>query len=339
MSTISLNAVKSLIHFLNKKGINREKLLSIAEIEESQFKLSRVLIDASHYEALYNYAEGEYLKGNLAIQNIGFEFGKLISPDRWGLITQIAFSSPNLESALNNHLKYQTLAGDIGFPVIQKSANEITFNWVPTYRCCRHTVEEIMTSWVALVNGLSTYPINLKQVSFSHHLNDESVAQYQEYFSCCVEFNSSSNRILADSSILNSEFACYEPEIYNLLKNHADKALANLIREFPLDAIARFISRNLITQNCNVESCAKNLNVSVRTLQRHLSKQNLNFSMLADSIRQNRSIALVEDPSLDLTYVAHILGFSEQSSFSRAFKRWSGQTPRDFRATKKNMKI
>jgi AraC-like DNA-binding protein len=333
MSTVSLDAVKSLIHFLSKNGIPRDKSLSIVELDESQLHRSRVLIDSSHYEALYKFAADEYLKGRFKIRNIGFEFGKVISPDRWGLITQIAFSSPNLEAALKHQHKYQTLVGDMGIPSIQKSANAITFDWMPTYRCCRHIVEETMTSWVTIARCLSTHPVNLKQVSFTHQLDEELVAEYEDYFSCRVESNSCSNRILTDRSILKSEFARYEPELYKLLKNHADKALSNLLREFPLDAITRFISRNLATQDCNVESCAKNLNVSIRTLQRHLSNHKLTFSMLADSIKQSRSVELVKDPNKDLTYVAHILGFSEQSSFSRAFKRWTGQSPRDFRAT------
>lgn len=336
MSTVALDTVKSLIHFLSKNGIPRDKSLIIAELEESLLHLSRVLIDASHYEALYKFSEDEYLKGTFKIRNIGFEFGKMISPDRWGLITQIAFSSPNLESALKCHHKYQTLVGDIGFPSFKKLANEITLDWMPTYRCSRHTVEEVLTSWVSLARYLSTSPVNLKQVSFTHQAEEELVGEYEEYFSCPVEFNSCSNRILADRSVLESGFARYEPEIYNLLNIHADKALANIIRAFPLDAIKRFISRNLANQDCSVESCAKNLNMSGRTLQRHLSKHNLTFSILIDSIRQKRSVELVKDPSTDLTYIAHILGFSEQSSFSRAFKRWTGLTPSDFRASKKN---
>ena len=331
MSNVSLNAVKSLIHFLSKQGISRNKLFSVAGLQESHCQVSRALIDTAHYEALYLFAENEYLLGNLKLRNIGFEFGKQISSDRWGLITHIVFCSPNLESALSDHLRYQTLAGDIGFPIIQKPGNEITFDWIPTYRCCRHTVEEIVTSWVALAKALSVNPVKLNKVSFIHKLPPGSADAYEQYFACPVEFGSTANRISADRDILKSKFAYYEPEIYGLLKNHADKALANLIREFPIDAIKRFISSNLVSKECSVESCAKNLNVSARTLQRHLAKHNLNFSMLTDSLRRDRSVELVKDPDLDLTYIAHALGFSEQSSFSRAFRRWTAQTPSEYR--------
>ena len=72
--------------------------------------------------------------------------------------------------------------------------------------------------------------------------------------------------------------------------------------------------------------------MSARTLQRRLAAFDRTFAGLVDEVRYARACDLLRDPGVSLAEVAFLLGFAEQSSFSRSFKRWSGKTPRVWRA-------
>jgi AraC-like DNA-binding protein len=80
-----------------------------------------------------------------------------------------------------------------------------------------------------------------------------------------------------------------------------------------------------------VSSIASGLAMSARTLQRRLSEQGHSFQGVVDMTRKVLAQRLLAETDYSLAEVAFLTGFSEQSGFSRAFKRWAGQTPRSYR--------
>ena len=80
-----------------------------------------------------------------------------------------------------------------------------------------------------------------------------------------------------------------------------------------------------------MEDVARRLAMSERTLHRRLSERGLTFKSLVDSTRRHVAENLLRDSRYTATEVAFLTGFSEQSAFTRAFRRWAGQTPRSFR--------
>jgi AraC-like DNA-binding protein len=83
--------------------------------------------------------------------------------------------------------------------------------------------------------------------------------------------------------------------------------------------------------NCTIERCSGKLGISVRTLQAHLSDAGLNFTDMLEQQRVDAAKAYLEQAQLSLDDVAAMLGYAEQSSFGRAFKRWTGYTPKRYR--------
>jgi len=75
------------------------------------------------------------------------------------------------------------------------------------------------------------------------------------------------------------------------------------------------------------------LGISARTLQRQLSKESTNYAKIVDLIRFNSAIPLLKDKKNKLVDIAYDLGYSDPAHFSRAFKRWSGVSPREFRCS------
>ena len=91
------------------------------------------------------------------------------------------------------------------------------------------------------------------------------------------------------------------------------------------------ISESLPSGNFNSEVVAAALHMSPRNLQRKLAAENTSFRKLLEAVRQELAESYLADGSFSLLEISYLLGFSEQSAFSRAFKRWTGFTPQAFR--------
>lgn len=81
----------------------------------------------------------------------------------------------------------------------------------------------------------------------------------------------------------------------------------------------------------SAESVAQSLHLSLRSLQRHLADEGFRYDVLLNQCRQNLAMQHMRDPRSSLSEIAYLLGFADTSSFSRAFKRWTGQTPSQYR--------
>jgi AraC-like DNA-binding protein len=95
--------------------------------------------------------------------------------------------------------------------------------------------------------------------------------------------------------------------------------------------IKKIIAQHLPTGDASVETVADRLYVSTRTLQRHLKDEKTSFLRLLTETRTELAKAYVQDQDMDLTEVAFLLGFSELSTFSRSFKKWTGLSPVHYR--------
>jgi len=330
MPKIALDTVRSLINYLSDVGLDRENLLQHINIAEGELNQSQQLISIERYEKLYGYVD-QFTD----IQNIGFEFGQAIEADRWGILGYIAFTSPDLISAIESQRRYQSLVGNLGVPAFETEGKNIRLKWLPSYQCSRHTVEEIITGWISLARKLSIQKISPRRVYFHHVPKKNQQTDFQNYFGCEVIFNSDFNGVEIASSLLETKLRRYDPVLNKGLCDQADGLLEKWVESSPVKMITEFIIKSLPTGVPEIELAASNLHLSVRTLQRKLREHQLTFSQLVDSVRQDLAISYLLETDTKMVQIAQMLGFSEQSAFQRAFKRWKGISPMQFRQSNK----
>jgi AraC-like DNA-binding protein len=120
-----------------------------------------------------------------------------------------------------------------------------------------------------------------------------------------------------------------DPETRRIVARYLDTAFGEG------DALAPHVStlvrRLLPTGTCSADAVARHLGVHARTMQRHLAKEHTSFAAILDQERKRQAARLLGNPGFQLGQVAGILGYTEQSTFNRSFRRWYGTTPRAFR--------
>ncbi|MDT4871125.1 HTH-type transcriptional regulator VirS [compost metagenome] len=98
-----------------------------------------------------------------------------------------------------------------------------------------------------------------------------------------------------------------------------------------LSQVAHHITSGLSSGSVSLEQVASDLNMGLRTLQRRLAEHNVDFSQLVEDVRRSLAESYVMQSDYSLTEIALLLGYSEASTFCRAFRRWTQLTPQQFR--------
>jgi AraC-like DNA-binding protein len=114
--------------------------------------------------------------------------------------------------------------------------------------------------------------------------------------------------------------------------------LARLDRSDVVSRCRAAVLEHLASGEGPAEDTAKQLYMSPRTLQRKLAEANTTNLQLVDDTRRNLALRYIEDPRRSVTDITFSLGFSQPSAFTRAFKRWTGLSPSDYRAKSRNLR-
>ena len=161
-----------------------------------------------------------------------------------------------------------------------------------------------------------------------------STKRHDEFFRCPIAYDADENAAYITRASWNATLQRSEPELLAVLQRHADDLLekASAARD-PLTPIRDAVATRLSDGTIKLEAVARELAMSARTLQRRLRELDTTFNAQVDHVRQSAARAYLADVRLTVGEVAYMLGYSDQSAFIRAFKRWTGETPREFRTT------
>ena len=163
------------------------------------------------------------------------------------------------------------------------------------------------------------------------HPRPECARKLQAYFRAPITYN-------ADNNILS-----FSRQLVDTPLTHANPGLARINDQAVIDYLARFDRDSLTMQvrskiierlhdgTPNQGTIAESLNVSLRSLQRKLNNEDTNFKTLLESTRRELALLYIRETHRSLGEITYLLGFSEPSNFTRAFKRWTGASPIEYR--------
>lgn len=170
----------------------------------------------------------------------------------------------------------------------------------------------------------------LQQVNFQHS-EPRDLKPYFEYFGCQLNFDQAENQLLIPLLFADETLIGANPELAMMNDQVVTRRLALLDRNDIVARVQSAILDQLPNGNISDDSVAESLHMSVRTMHRKLVDENNNFRNLLVEMRRNLAELYILDNSLTLTEISLLLGFSEPSSFSRAYKNWTGTAPSEAR--------
>ncbi len=159
-----------------------------------------------------------------------------------------------------------------------------------------------------------------------------SIAEHQRIFECPVRFGAAENVMRVGREAWDTANTRADPLLFGVLADHA-RILGQKVPSEPeaVREVRQAIVERLNGGDLSLESVAKQLAMSPRTLQRRLREHGLGYADLLDSTRASAAKNYLSDRQISVAEVAYLLGFAEQSSFTHAFKRWTGKAPNEYR--------
>ncbi|MDD2058517.1 AraC family transcriptional regulator [Pseudomonas sp. GD03860] len=168
-------------------------------------------------------------------------------------------------------------------------------------------------------------------VDFMHAEPGDTVL-HRQTFQCPLRFDQPFNRLVWPGAILEQALATADQRLFQALLPYLEEQRSRRLAAIDLSArIRQVVLDNLHVGEVRLDVIAKELRLSARTLQRRLQEQALEFNALVDDIRRIKAQQYLQQSSRSITEIASGLGYAEASSFTRAFRRWTGQTPRAYR--------
>lgn len=238
-------------------------------------------------------------------------------------------------------LRYESLAHDLGRSQLIERDGIGCFRWRSPWLDLpggRHLVEFIAADIRAINDWLAGFTLPVASFNFTHEAPPGvALDEYQRVLAAPVNFAAAFNEGLFPAALLDIQIPNADRSLLPHLTRVIDRRLAERAasQEAPaMRDLRTLIRAQMMAGRANLVAIAAAAGVSPRTLQRRLSDGG-GFSSLLDGVRRETAEELLADPAQSLTDVALLLGFSEQSSFNHAFRRWFGVSPSQWRRRSK----
>jgi len=162
------------------------------------------------------------------------------------------------------------------------------------------------------------------------HESQSGAATYQRYLGQLPQFSAPFNGVILDAMAARRRYRKANPLLNQFTQKYLMGAIVSV--DDPLDErVERLVNRLLRMRDVDLKLVATTLNMEPRTLQRRLQDRGTSIQQIADRARRGLAIKYLEQSALPLAQVSDMLGFADQSSFTRTCKRWFGRTPRQQR--------
>ncbi len=318
-------SIRTTLAYLLHEGLIASRLYEIIGLNRDQLDEPERMVDLSVNEDLLAYGAQQ-----LNLPDLGFRMGQWGDTGRWGVLGHIVDCSQSIEQSLSLQKSYQCLMGNVSRPEFLSQGKTCVLKWLPHYQCSHHLNEEVVTSWVAFAKKVLALKLAPNEIHFTHVLQG-NLKEYTDYFQCPVFFESQYTGIVFNSDLLQLPLVGYNPNLLKVLTGYADLIVHKKNKSAANEVVTQFIIESLAEKVPSLVDAAKHLGVSPRNLQRKFKQQGTNFKTLVADVRKEYACTYLLQSNYKMSYIAQMLGFSEQSVFQRAFKRWTNMTPGEYR--------
>jgi len=265
---------------------------------------------------------------------IALRVAKFFSPTAFSALGMALATSENVYDALQRASRYSRIISDCSRTSLTESEQEVAFRVDLKYANQAQVyypgVEAIFTSMFNLLRTVAGKGFNAKGVYFKHTFMGD-IKPFEKFFDCPVYFSSIHNEMVFDKQHIFDEQLFSNSALTLTLDEWVEEYLSKFNKILISTQVKEYLLKHLAHGKIDLPSISSALALSTRMLQRKLKDEGVSYSELLDECRQKMALKMITHNKLPLAEVSYILGFSDQSNFSRAFKRWTGTSPNMYR--------
>lgn len=330
--TVSAGIVSGLLDFASGRGVDRTALAEGADLSSLDLEDPDNRLPLSRYVCLMRLA-----KSMTADPALILRFYEEVGMSNLSIVGLIMEASATMGDAFLQLQRYGRLAAEIGdvadgprFVLVNKRGRLFMVD----RRLHPNAIPELTESaFVSLVCGPRRFLTQPHVLSVCvTHPKPAYAGEYQRVFRCPVHFGADWNAMELHPQITEWKVAQAPRYVFGILAKHADRLLAELEASKSLHSRVEALLLPILHQgDVGADTIAKELGVSRQTLFRRLKDEGTTFTGVLDGLRQRLARLYLQGGTTSVNETAYLVGFSDPAAFSRAFKRWTGLAPNDFR--------
>lgn len=266
--------------------------------------------------------------------NLAFDIGRSVPYQSLGILGYILLNASDLKDMIEKFHTYQKLVSqhlkfyfyeDEEYYKFAIYINGNKYIPVPSFHAEVH-----LSSILNILSQILGQKVIPAYTNFSYAKQGE-MEKYEEVFGKEIYFEKDENAIFFKKDELDIPVNNADPAMLGFFESQANKIIKELENNSWFNKVEKEILKNIGDKQITIEFVASNLGVSVRTLQNYLKKESKKFNDALNKVRKNLSEHYMKNTTLDDVTISFLLGYSEVSSFYRAFKKWNGVSPKNMR--------
>lgn len=254
------------------------------------------------------------------------QIAAMVETSHLGIVGCLLHACENLGEALLCLQRYRRLLVSVVEEQVLMGADRVELQWHYEYDQDHIVLELGIAIMMQFARQLVDQPFPILIIAMMQP-QPVHAHLYHEFFACQVAFSQPVDRIVFPLANLLIPVRQPDRQMLDILQQQADQVLQALPEN---DAFLQQVKQHLVclcqSGRPNVQGLAQSMHVSVRTIQRRLAEHQFTFQQMLDMVRHRLCMQYLEQ-KIQLCDIAQLLGYSDQSAFTRAYKRWTGNTP------------
>ena len=340
--TIAAGYPKAFLDFAVSKGADRQMLIERSGIRPDDLEDQDNRVSFTHYMAL--------MKAGVELCNepaLALLFGEAVRMQEISIVGLIGEASETTEEARRQLNRYAHLMFDEDEARVSERLELVRDEgqvWLkltsPLYISNRFLIEASFAQSICGAremfgsnNDFSRWPYP-KAIHFTHE-EPSYRAEYDRVFGVPLVFGSHMNALLMDEEFLSIRLPRANRYVFGVLSAHAEALLKSLESSKTIRGrVESLLMPILHTGEASVDMIAGKIGISRPTLFRRLKAEGTTFKQVLEELRHKLAIHYLNGKKVSVNEIAYLVGFSDAAAFSRAFKRWTGRSPRAVRISR-----
>lgn len=316
-----------------KNGVDATWLLKRHGIDPAVFSNPDARIPVSVWDALTRDAAE-----HISDPSFGLLAAQCWHPSSLGALGYAWLTSSTLRTGLGRLVRYWRLLGEGSSGLLEETTDglRLVIDRHGSQPLDDEVVEAVVVDFItSLVIGMCRMNAGESFRPMAVHLHRRQPGDTQPYlkfFGCEVNFGAGEDVLTFSRGDVESVLPTANRQLAATMDRILVERLAQLDKSNVVARCQSQLLEQLSSGAVTEEAMASHLHMSRRTLQRKLAEVDVTYKQLVDDTRRDLAMRHLDDPSYSITDVTFLLGFSQQSAFTRAFRRWTGMSPRAYRS-------